>query len=201
VNRLIPSLLVLLLAGCADMPGFFSAPAETDASAWDLRQEALNKINTWSIKGRLAVQSGKEGWSATMFWDQENQGYRMRFVAPLGQGTYQLQGDNDLVSLLTADNKLYQADTPESLLLDNMGWSVPLHGLKYWIKGIPEPGVSTENLLLDDQGRLTDMQQSGWRISISRYSDFNGTQLPSRLYMHNDRFKLRLVVDDWQTRS
>jgi len=201
VNRLIPSLLVLLLAGCADMPGFFSAPAETDASAWNLRQEALNKINTWSIKGRLAVQSGKEGWSATMFWDQENQGYRMRFVAPLGQGTYQLQGDNDLVSLLTADNKLYQADTPESLLLDNMGWSVPLHGLKYWIKGVPEPGVSTENLLLDDQGRLTDMQQSGWRISISRYSDFNGTQLPSRLYMHNDRFKLRLVVDDWQTRS
>lgn len=183
------------------MPYFFSAPGEIDATAWDLRQEALNKINTWSIKGRLAVQTGKEGWSATLFWDQKNQSYRMRFVAPLGQGTYQLQGDNDLVSLLTADNKLYQADTPETLLLDNMGWSVPLHGLKYWIKGVPEPGKSTENLLLDDQGRLTDMQQSGWRISISRYSDFNGTQLPSKLYMHNDRFKLRLVVDDWKTSS
>jgi len=183
------------------MPYFFSAPGEIDTVAWDLRQEALNKINTWSIKGRLAVQTGQGGWSATLFWDQKNQSYRMRFVAPLGQGTYQLQGDDDLVSLLTADNKLYQAATPETLLLDNMGWSVPLHGLKYWIKGVPEPGKSTENLLLDDQGRLTDMQQSGWRISISRYSDFNGTQLPGRLYMHNDRFKLRLVVDDWKTGS
>jgi len=201
VNRLIPLLLVMLLAGCADMPYFFSAPGEIDTVAWDLRQEALNKINTWSIKGRLAVQTGQGGWSATLFWDQKNQSYKMRFVAPLGQGTYQLQGDDDLVSLLTADNKLYQAATPETLLLDNMGWSVPLHGLKYWIKGVPEPGKSTENLLLDDQGRLTDMQQSGWRISISRYSDFNGTQLPGRLYMHNDRFKLRLVVDDWKTSS
>jgi outer membrane lipoprotein LolB len=73
--------------------------------------------------------------------------------------------------------------------------------LKFWIKGIPEPGIAAENLLLDDQGRLTDMQQSGWRISISRYTDFNGTQLPSRLFMHNDRFQLRLVVDDWKTGS
>lgn len=201
MNRLFPLLLVMLLAGCAGMPYWSSAPGEIDTNAWDLRQEALNKINTWSIKGRLAVQDGQGGWSATLFWDQKNQSYRMRFVAPLGQGTYQLQGDNDLVSLLTADNKLYQADTPETLLLDNMGWSVPLHGLKYWIKGVPEPGKSTENLLLDDQGRLTDMQQSGWRISISRYTDFNGTQLPSKLYMHNDRFKLRLVVDDWKTSS
>lgn len=205
MNRLIPLLLVLLLAGCAELPSLIYGPdlavADKDADVWDLRQEALNKINTWSIKGRLAVQSGQEGWSATIFWDQENQAYRMRFVAPLGQGTYQLQGNDELVSLLTADNKLYQANKPEALLLDNLGWTVPLHGLKYWIKGIPEPGIAAENLLLDDQGRLTDMQQSGWRISISRYTDFNGTQLPSRLFMHNDRFQLRLVVDDWKTGS
>jgi outer membrane lipoprotein LolB len=115
----------MLLAGCAELPSLIYGPdlavTDKDADVWDLRQEALSKINSWSIKGRLAVQSGQEGWSATLFWDQENQAYRMRFVAPLGQGTYQLQGNDELVSLLTADNKLYQANKPEALLLDNLG--------------------------------------------------------------------------------
>ncbi|MGH8120912.1 MAG: lipoprotein insertase outer membrane protein LolB, partial [Gammaproteobacteria bacterium] len=77
--------------------------------------------------------------------------------------------------------------------------NVPLHGLKYWVMGVPEPGIETDNLLLDDKGRMTDLQQSGWRISISRYSEFNGKELPSKLFMQNDRFQLRLVVLAWKT--
>ncbi|NIN34367.1 MAG: lipoprotein localization factor LolB, partial [Gammaproteobacteria bacterium] len=57
-------------------------------------------------------------------------------ISPLGRGTYQLNGDSQLVSLLTAENKLYQAETPEILLQNNLGWSVPVDGLKYWVKGI-----------------------------------------------------------------
>ena len=193
-------LAVLSLAGCAELSPYLTEQV-ADETAWDSRKIELEHFDKWTITGRVAVQSGQEGWSATLHWDQDHDRYNMRFIAPLGQGTYELEGGPERVSLLTAENRTFNAEDPESLLLDNLGWSVPLHGLKYWIKGVPEPGINTENLLLDDQGRLTDMQQSGWRISISRYSDFNGTQLPSRLYMHNDRFKLRLVVDDWKTSS
>lgn len=161
----------------------------------------LYKLQQWSIQGHLAVQTGGEGWSATLHWDQDNQNYMLRFIAPLGQGTYQLSGDSGKVTLLTADNKVYQATDAESLLLDNLGWNVPLHGLKYWVRGVPEPGVATDNLLLDDKGRMTDLQQSGWHISISRYSEFGGKELPSKLFMQNDRFQLRLVVLDWKTTS
>ena len=190
----------MMLAGCADVP--FLLPAQkANTDAWGLRQEALYKLENWSIKGRLAIQAGDEGWSAALHWDQNDENYTMRFIAPLGQGTYQLHGDEQMVSFLNAKNELYQANDPEKLLLSNLGWSVPLHGLKYWIMGLPEPGISSDNLLLDELGRMTDLQQSGWRISISRYTDFHGTQLPSKLFMQNDRFKLRLVIQDWKTNS
>jgi len=132
-------------------------------------------------------------------WDQDNQKYMLRFIAPLGQGTYQLSGDAGKVTLLTADNRVYQASDPEILLQDSLGWNVPLHGLQYWVRGVPEPGVTTDNLVLDDKGRMTELQQSGWRISISRYGEFDGRELPSKLLMQNDRFQLRLVVLGWKT--
>lgn len=201
MNRLILLLLVMLLAGCAELSFLTPPPKTADIAAWSLRQEALNRLTTWSLRGRLAVQAGAEGWSATMHWDQDVQNYTLRLIAPLGQGTYQLEGDDQIVSLLTPDNKLFQASTPERLLRENLGWEVPLHGLKYWVKGVPEPGVDSANLVLDEQGRMTGLEQSGWRINISRYSDFNGAQMPSKINMQNDRLKLRIVVQDWKTTS
>lgn len=198
MNRILLLLLVAGMAGCADL-ALVSPPGKSADAAWDARLKDLYRLQQWSIHGHLAVQAGGEGWSATLYWDQDNQDYTLRFIAPLGQGTYQLSGDEGKAKLLTADNKVYRATDAEHLLQDNLGWNVPLHGLKYWVRGVPEPGVMTDNLLLDDKGRMTDLQQSGWRISISRYSEFNGKELPSKLFMQNDRFQLRLVVLDWKT--
>ena len=198
MNRILLFLLVVGMTGCADL-ALVTPDGQSADAAWDARLEDLYRLQQWSIHGHLAVQAGGEGWSATLNWDQDNQNYILRFIAPLGQGTYQLSGDEGKVMLLTADNKVYRATDAERLLLDNLGWNVPLHGLKYWIRGVPEPGVTTDNLLLDDKGRMTDLQQSGWRISISRYGEFNGKELPSKLFMQNDRFQLRLVVLGWKT--
>jgi len=198
VKRFFPLLLAVSMAGCAEL-AVVTPPEKVTQPAWDARLEELYKLQQWSIHGHLAVQAGGEGWSATLHWDQDNQNYVLRFIAPMGQGTYQLSGDQGQVTLLTADNKVYQATDAESLLLNNLGWNVPLHGLKYWVMGVPEPGIAADNLQLDDKGRMTDLQQSGWRISISRYSEFNGKELPSKLFMQNDRFQLRLVVLDWKT--
>ena len=197
MKRLLLLLLVAVLTACAGpapVPG-----GKTANAAWDTRLSDLYRLRQWSIHGHVAVQSGNEGWSATLQWDQDNQNFKLRFIAPLGQGTYQLSGDDGKVTLQTADNRVFQASSPESLLQDNLGWDIPLHGLQYWVLGAPEPDVTTDNLVLDDKGRMTELQQSGWRISISRYGEFDGRELPSKLLMQNDRFQLRLVVLDWKT--
>lgn len=198
MKKIIPLLLAIVMAGCADLS---VTPATVDirADRAIARQDDLVKLRTWTITGRLAVQIENKGWTATLHWVQDDESYNLRFIAPLGQGTYELSGDVHKVSLLTADNQFLQASDPETLLLDNLGWSIPLKGLKYWIRGLPEPGIATDNLSLDDKGRITDLQQSGWRISILRYADVEGIDLPGKLFMQNDRFKLRLVIQDWKT--
>lgn len=195
-------LLLLVAAGVAGCAGLAPvAPSEQPGAlaAWEARIKELYRIRHWSIHGHLAVQTGNEGWSATLHWNQDDKDYALRLIAPLGQGTYQLRGAEGEVTLLTADNRRYTASDAESLLQENLGWHVPLHGLKYWVIGVPEPGIATDRLQYDQQGRMTGLQQSGWRISISRYSEFNGQQLPSKLFLQNERFQLRLVVLEWKS--
>ncbi len=200
MNKIIPLLLAVILAGCADL-SVTPTTVNISADSWNARQNDLVKLRAWVLTGRLAIQTESEGWTATLHWIQDDENFNMRFIAPFGQGTYELNGNVQKVSMLTADNRFLQAADPESLMLENLGWNVPLKGLKYWIRGLPEPGSTPDNLILDDKGRVTDMQQSGWRISILRYAEVEGIDLPGKLIMQNDRFKLRLVIQDWKTTS
>ncbi len=183
------------MVSCADSP--FKEDVSEDVQ--EARQKALYKLQTWTLKARLAIQTEQDGWTVTFHWVQDDDLYTMRFITPFGKGTYELKGDRNGVSLLTAENQLLQADNPERLLLDNLGWKVPFDGLKYWVRGLPEPGIDPENLVRDNKGRITDLQQSGWRISILRYAEVKGIDLPGKIFMQNDRFKLRLVIQDWKT--
>jgi outer membrane lipoprotein LolB len=197
VIRLLLLLLAMVLASCAGPSA--TLPAAVRMDSLSVRQGDLAKLSAWTIKGRLAIQTEQEGWTVTLHWVQDKEHYTLRFIAPLGQGTYELNGDVNTVSLLTADNQFLQADNPEKLMLDNLGWNVPLNGLKYWVRGLPEPDTIPDNLEVDDRGRITDLRQSGWNISILRYVSVAGIDLPDKLFMQNDRFKLRLVIQDWKT--
>ena len=195
-------LLTLLMVGCAGDIVKESQEREDQESALASRHnDALYAIDGWLLMGRIAYQAGGEGWTATLHWTQDQDLYNVRLIAPLGQGAYELRGNDDRVLLMTANNELLSATDPEKLLFDNMGWKVPLTGLRYWVRGVPEPDKEISNLVRDENGRITDMQQSGWRISFLRYTEGKVPELPEKIFMQNDRFQLRLVIQDWKIAS
>ena len=101
--------------------------------------------------------------------------------------------------LLTAKNKILRADNAETLLQQTVGWHVPVSGFRYWVRGLQEPGVAMTNQQVDDQGRITEMQQADWSISIKRYIDVEGLDLPAKIFMHNDHVRLKLIIQTWDT--
>lgn len=185
------------LGACAQLP-FLPVGITPQGKAWALREAALQDLQHWTLLGRIAVQNGKQGFTAGLRWVQDGPAYQLRLMAPLGQGTYELQGDPKGVTLRTADNRVLQAADPNALMQDNLGWSAPVAGLRYWVLGVPEPGVHVDYLRVDDQGRLTDLEQAGWRISVLDYRKAGSLVLPSKLYMQNDTLELRMVVQSWE---
>lgn len=187
-------ILLVFLTGCAEI----SPRPERDN---DIEQQTQREqIKRWKLNGRLALTSPEESGTVTFHWTQDYDRYLMRFIAPLGQGTYAIRGgEGDGVYLLTAKNEVLHAEDAESLLLKSVGWYVPMGGFKYWVRGLPEPGVEITNQQYDKQGRVTEMQQADWGISIKRYMDVDGVGLPGKIFMQNNHFKLKLIIQTWDT--
>lgn len=192
--RTLPLLLLLLLAGCSSTP---PRPLADDRElAWQEHQYRLSAVRDWSLSGRLAIQTGHEGWHASISWQQQQQSYAILLVAPLGQGALRLDGDADTVTLQTDEGEKLTSSDPAQLLYQQFGWRVPVSSLRYWVLGIPAPGTREETL--DEYGRLSHLQQGSWEIRFLDYEQRQGLELPGRVFVSNHQAKVKLVISDWQ---
>ena len=189
-------LAVSLLSACAtQLPKIDSG---LKSQLWLEHQIAVSAIQSWNIKGRMAVKNEKESGTVTLLWNQFLSNYELRFIAPLGQGTYILTGSPGGVAMKGPKNKTMRAETPEQLLRDELGWDVHLNGLRYWIRGLPEPDMKYSKLLLDNKGRLTNIEQSGFNVSVSRYTEQGSVSLPEKLTIKSDKIQLKVVIQNWE---
>ena len=191
--------LVALLAGCASEPMRSLPPTPLPESTTDFQQ--IEAIENWSASGRVAIQRGAEGWSANMHWHTRGAQFQLRLVAPLGRGTYQLAGDDTKVELIVPDGGHFVASDAQSLMTEYLGWSIPLDGARYWLRGLVAPDSPPSYINLDDLGRVQDLQQRGWRISVLRRLTVDNVDLPSKLFMHYQDLKVRIVISSWKLAS
>ena len=196
---------ILSNVGCSTQPRAPSvkAPA-TKTPSQELnqeRQQLLAGIDEWSFRGRAAVQRGDEGWSATLHWDQHGESYRLRIIAPLGRGTYEVLKQDQQVSLIDPGNNVFKAASPEQLLTENIGWNLPISDIEFWVRGLIAPGSKPSQLDLDEGGLIKDLAVSGWRVSVLEYTWQDGLAMPRKLFMNYGDMKLRLVVSTWKLNS
>ncbi len=195
MRRLAAVALAALLSACATAP---PRPPGAAQALWEARQTRLAALDDWGFAGRVAVTADNKGWNANLRWQQQDAHYDIRVLAPLGQTVAWLTGDAQGVELRTAGHGLTQAAEPEILLRSELGWSVPVSGLRYWVLGLPDRGRPATNTELDGEGRLSRLSQDGWDIRFLRYKRIDALDLPDKITLANSRLDVRLVVDSWQ---
>lgn len=191
MKQLLVLVLISALAACA---GGLPRPAPPPLAP---PVDALEAIRDWRVDGRIAIQRGDEGWSAKLRWDQRTDGYQVRLIAPLGRGTYELAGDASRVELSVPDGRTFAAADAEALMSEHLGWSLPVSGAEYWMRGLVAPGSEPAYIRRDEAGQLTDLEQAGWRVSILKRSASGGFNLPAKLFMHYGDMKVRILVANW----
>jgi outer membrane lipoprotein LolB len=178
-------LAVLSLAGCATTP---THEASQSAAALD----------AWQFMGRVSLTRGEQGWHASLNWQQQGERFFLKISGPLGQGGFQLSGDDRGVVLVDTDGKSFAAEDADVLLAQVAGWQLPVKGLRYWIRGLPAPGAGDAQTSVDDSGRLSQLLQSGWAINYNRYQMVGDFSLPDKLQLLRDDIAVRIVVDKWE---
>ena len=193
-GRTIPAFVLLAFA----LSGCVQAPVEnTIKPAWETRRDVLMQLETWDLKGRIAVRADNESGSGTLYWTQRNDEYDIRVIASFSGGVYELSGGAGVVSLRTPDKSVLQAGDAETLLRQAAGWYFPVSDLVYWIRGLPTPALQVDQLLLDGENRVSALSQAGWSIRYKNYVGVDGASMPTRLDLENDHVRVRLSIREW----
>ena len=176
-------------------------PKATDKSPvnWSQTVAQRQQLSSWKLTGRLGMQTETNGGSLDLFWNQKNDGYKIRLIAAMGQGAILIQGDARGVMLRTNEGEAY-ADNADELLASSLGVSVPLSGLHDWLRGVPAMDRPVQKQLWNKQGQLYKLVQDGWNIEMSRYKKVGEHILPHVFYLDRDdqpELEIRLMILQW----
>lgn len=187
--------LVLTLSACA--------PTRYDQSlslSWSQRQYVLSNMIDWQFRGDFILKMPGKKLSANIFWQQQAALYQIMLFGPFGIGSVTIEGGSDFVQLKDNRGHAYSAQTPEALLQRQVGWSLPVSSLYYWVRGLPAPG-RVDQLMYDEFHRIQHMEQQGWSIDYVAYQRVQQLELPREIRFMHDKIYLDLTIegDSWKT--
>lgn len=176
--------LILILSGCARVA--------------TLPPMAAGQVDSWHLTGRIAISTENDNWTANFYWQQLGSAYQLRLNSPLGQGAMLLEGDENGVVMRTADKRTFKAADPDTLIAKIMKIPIPVTNLHAWIRGIPAPKSQPQWYTFDEAGHLLRLRQDGWEIDYGRYVKVQGIDLPKKIFLENNRFKVKFVISRWK---
>lgn len=188
-------ILVFTLSGCETTPKkvYPKIDSTQQQKITQLRRNSLEPISVWDIKGRIAINYADQGFTAGLKWRQAKDAFNISLSDPLGRVAARLEGNDQQVTL-SAQGDTFNADSPDELMQQQLGWSLPLDSLYHWSKGIPDPNHPLRAVGYDVLGRPIYLLQDGWQVEFSRYPDDNVLAQPRLVSIERPTFKAKLVI-------
>ncbi len=182
------------MAACS-LPGKIS---DDQQALWESRQQILIQFDNWDIHARAALKLEGEAYNIGIRWQRDPKSSKILLEAPFGQGVFRIDSGSDGVYRLhLPDGQVFKNITAEALLEDVIGWSLPISGLEYWIRGMPRPGSDYSQRLRED-GRISYLEQDQWTIDYLDHFTQQTPQLPRKIRLVNDTLTLKMIIEHWQ---
>lgn len=180
--------------GCV-LPVFFltacsMVPVQKEVAYSRAGSQSLYELANWSLEGRLALAGAQDSWSANVSWQHLPEAEELKLSGPLGQGAVVIRLSEDFVTLARGDDAVQSSTEPEQFINQQLGLSVPVRSLRYWVVGLPLPDQPFEDV-------AGGFKQTGWQIDYLQMQSVHGQSMPRKLVVKNGQVKLKLIIDQW----
>jgi outer membrane lipoprotein LolB len=115
-------------------------------------------------------------------------------TSSLGQGVARIVRQGDAVTLTDAQGNEHRAADAETLTEQTLGFRLPLAGLADWVRA--RPGSGPSQVRKDGDGRIAELEQSGWKIEYQEWAADG--KLPARMKLSYPGIELRLAIAQWK---
>jgi outer membrane lipoprotein LolB len=189
--RALAVLALTALAACRTLP----PPAELGPTP-ELRP-ALVALDAWRARGRVAVRTPSDGFSASFDWREANDRGELDVRGPLGAGAARITQTPALIRIETGASAPVEVSAPfeslESELTTRLGFPLPIASLRYWLLGVPAPDVPSEAI-------GSGFSQAGWTVAPAGFAavPLAPAPLPSRLVLTRAGTQIKVAISTWQ---
>lgn len=165
-------------------------------------QSQLQHLSNWTILGKIGITQGsKRDTAAINYWHQKGDHYDIQVSSTLlGLGATVIQGDPDYLTIEAAGEEPVSSSNPQQLLIESVGWQLPLGAMPYWVKGIPSPD-SPYTWQQEHQSQELLLLQSDWTIRYDRLEPLStepeAPYLPRKIVMTQGNKEIKIVVNEW----
>jgi outer membrane lipoprotein LolB len=194
--------LAVLLTAAMSMSACATLPVGPDGLSYSERRAALEAVDAWEIRGRLAVDTADGGFQGSFNWRQQADALDLTVRGPLGNGVLRVAGTPSALQV-TARGETRTLEDPEEELSALLGWWLPVASLPAWLLGLPDGqfGAATEP---GADGTLAAIEQRLWQVAYPTYQRqplagvANGVLVPRRIDLAHGELELRLTIDRWE---
>jgi outer membrane lipoprotein LolB len=143
--------------------------------------------------GRLSVRHPEDSWVVNLSWHHRLLTDDLLLSTALGGVVAKLFYDENQIIIEDSDGDRRVVNEDE--LTSQLGYSPPLHHLKYWARGMPNPNLTVQVAKSSPTQRA--FKQDGWGVTLEQFSDIKGVALPTKISLLKNKLKIKLVVDKW----
>ncbi|HEY8034897.1 MAG TPA: lipoprotein insertase outer membrane protein LolB [Methylobacter sp.] len=150
----------------------------------------LYELEHWSFEGRLALTGQNDSWSANISWEHSPESEKIKLSGPFGQGAVVISLTGNVVTIDRGEDNVQSSTQPEEFINQQLGMFVPVHSLRYWVVGLPEPSNSYKDIGVG-------FNQFGWLSEYKQMQLVNNEVMPHKMTVMNNQVKLKLIIDRW----
>ncbi|MDH4401940.1 MAG: outer membrane lipoprotein LolB [Burkholderiaceae bacterium] len=177
------AVVLIGLSGCATQPVGETAP-----------EGSLLRNGRFAVKTEQANQA-PEAIQGGFVWRDTPAQLTLDLTNPFGSVLARVTVTSTGAMLERANGEILQTMTPDSLVDQALGQSLPVQGLRAWLRTQQKPQRGMRVIERDAQGRIVAFEQDGWSARLSNF-DALGPRLVSLLRSETGRkMSVRLVVD------
>ncbi|MEF1290204.1 lipoprotein insertase outer membrane protein LolB [Vibrio sp. M260118] len=187
--------MTLFLHGCATIDS-------TTNVEWQTHQQRLANIKSYKSNGKLGYIAPEQRQSLNFQWSHSPTLTQLRMTTFLGQTALNLKATPEGATVETYDDQTFHASSPEALIQQLTGLSIPVEQLNDWMLGRP---TQADNYLLNDTNTLASLsKQVGtqrWQLTYSSYQDvlIDGVALPlpRKMKLVQGETSINIVISKW----
>lgn len=183
--------VLLSVAACSSL-----SPSTTPSHAPSVQQRA----STLERSGRFALtatygNNQRDAVQGSFTWHERDGRLQLDLRNPMGSTLARVYTQGQQAVLVYSDGRQEQAKTPDDLVTQVLGSPVPVAGLRDWMQGLPAAQQAVHNPRYDSAGRLEQVEQDGWRVSLQRYDELGPRLLQLHRHEASRSISVRLVID------